>query len=330
MISKKMRILVIGLGSMGRRRIRLIRKYNPSYEIVGLDLNNQKRIKIEEDFSIKTFSNLKSLLNNDKFDCAFVCTSPLSHGEIIKKCLYFNLHVFTEINLVTELYEKNIEFAKKHEKVLFLSSTFLYRNEVEYIKTKVKALTEQINYTYHVGQYLPDWHPWENIEDYFVSDIKTNGCREILAIELPWIVDIFGNIVNFSSIKSKMSSLNLTYNDNYLIILEHENGNRGILEVDIVSRKPVRNLEVFSENLYLTWDGSPTGLKEYDITEKTDKIINLYNNIDQLDNYSNYIVENAYYSEISTFFDLIESKNKTRYDFEKDKVILDLIDKIES
>ena len=120
---------------------------------------------------------------------------------------------------------------------------------------------ERLNYTYHIGQYLPDWHPWENYKDFFVVDKRTNGCREIFAIELPWLTEVFGNVKDIIVRKSKISSLNIDYDDNYMVILEHESGHKGMLAVDIVSRKAVRNLEVFGESLYLSWDGSAEGLK---------------------------------------------------------------------
>ena len=41
-----MNIVVIGLGSMGRRRIRLIKQYKNSYKIIGVDLNKERRNNI--------------------------------------------------------------------------------------------------------------------------------------------------------------------------------------------------------------------------------------------------------------------------------------------
>ena len=37
-----MKVLVVGLGSMGKRRIRLIRKYDPTITIIGVDTNATK------------------------------------------------------------------------------------------------------------------------------------------------------------------------------------------------------------------------------------------------------------------------------------------------
>ena len=38
-----MNIVVIGLGSMGRRRIRLIQKYNKMFNIIGVDVDESRR-----------------------------------------------------------------------------------------------------------------------------------------------------------------------------------------------------------------------------------------------------------------------------------------------
>lgn len=325
-----MKVVVIGLGSMGKRRIRLIRQLDKEIEIVGVDTNEERKKKCQEECKIETFSNLKDAIKRVKPDCAFVCTSPLSHSGLIYKCLGLGLHIFTELNLVDDGYEENILLAEQKKRVLFMSSTFLYREEIKKIKSLTKKAGCVLNYTYHVGQYLPDWHPWENYKEYFVADRSSNGCREIFAIELPWLTDVFGEIVKVDVVKSKMSSLDLDYDDNYLVIIQHKSGHKGSLAVDIVSRKAVRNLEVFGEKLYLHWDGTPTGLTLYDVDTKSEQKVNLYEKIAQLDNYSNFIVENAYSNEIISFFEAVTKGKTSLYSFEKDKEILKIIDRIEA
>ena len=325
-----MNIVVIGLGSMGRRRIRLIKQFNDSYKIIGIDINEERRKTSESEFGIETMEKLEEGLQSHSFDCAIICTSPLSHNKIINLCLKSNLHVFTELNLVTDGYGENIQLAGEKEKVLFLSSTFLYRAEIIKINELVKMQNKRLNYIYHIGQYLPDWHPWENYKDFFVGDKRTNGCREIFAIELPWLIEVFGNVREIVARKNKISSLDVNYDDNYMVFVEHESGHKGMLSVDVVSRKAVRNLEIYGEDLYLSWDGSAEGLKMIDIEKKKEESILLYEKVDQLNEYSKFVVENAYYDEIVSFFDVVSNDAKPIYDFEKDKIILDLIDRIEA
>ena len=329
-----MQAAVIGLGSMGQRRIRLIKQYamqnETAIEIYGIDLSQERRKNCEAEWQIKTFGSLGEACDAAALDCIFISTSPLSHAAIIRDALSHGLHVFTELNLVSDGYDANIALSAKNQCVLFLSSTFLYREEIHKIREEVGKTDKPLRYSYHVGQYLPDWHPWENYQDFFVANRRTNGCRELFAIELPWLTNIFGAIESFEVQKSKMTGLAIDYADNYQVLIKHTSGHQGLLAIDVVSRKAVRNLEIYGEDSYIEWNGQPDGLSIFQ--EKTKKVepVLLYDQIDQLENYSRFIVENAYYHEIEAFFQEIDGKQAALYDFEQDKIILELIDKIEA
>lgn len=298
-------------------------------KIMGVDNAIERCITVEKELNIPTQKDLDSALLEYKPDIAVISTSPISHSSIINKCLKCGCHVFTELNLIDDGYDENIALAQNKNRVLFLSSTFLYRDEITYIRNEVSNRRGYVNYTYHVGQYLPDWHPWEKVENYFVSDIRTNGCRELMAIELPWIVKTFGKVKNVIGKANKKTKLNIKYNDNFVILLEHENGTFGSLAIDVVSRKPVRNLEIYGENIYLSWNGTPNSLKQYDYEAKQDRNIILYENINKDNNYASFIIENAYENELKTFLDEIMNKNNALYTFQDDKEIIELINKIE-
>lgn len=323
-----MRVLVIGLGSMGKRRIRLLKKIDENICIWGVDRQSERLSAVQKEFGIHTCSSLEQALQESQAECAVVSTSPLSHGEVISHCLAAGLHVFTEINLVSEMYHENMKLAKEKGRVLFLSSTFLYRKEIQFLQSEVCGCREKVNYTYHVGQYLPDWHPWEKYENFFVGDSRTNGCRELFAIEFPWLVYVFGKIVSIQVKKSRNSQLHIDYPDNYLVLIEHEDGHKGMFAVDVISRKPVRNLEVYGEHLYLTWNGAPDGLRRYNIRTGTDEDIDLYEEILSSKEYAPFIIENAYENELVNFFGTIEGTETPRYSFEQDEEILRWIDQL--
>lgn len=322
-------ILVIGLGSMGKRRIRLIGEIDDCV-VIGVDGKMERRREAEEKFGIRTYSTLEEALRNNKFNCAFVCTSPLSHADIIYKCLENNLHLFTEINLVRDKYDENIALAKQKGKVLFLSSTFLYRKETQYIIDLVLRTDGKMNYNYHVGQYLPDWHPWENYNNYFIGNSRTNGCREIMAIEMPWLVTAFGKITNVHLLKGKNTLLNINYNDNYLMLIEHESGVKGVFAVDVITRKAVRHFELYGESLYLTWNGTSDSLMQYDIDTKQERYLTFENASEHQDGYADFVSENPYREEIKAFFECVDGMETAKWSFEKDMHVLHTIDEIEA
>lgn len=320
-----MNVVVIGLGSMGRRRIRLMKEMYPEYQIYGVDGREDRRIEASEKHGIKCFDAIENVDRN--IDCAFVCTSPLSHASIIKECLNNKWHIFTELNLVDDGYEDNISLAAEKNCILFLSSTFFYREEINYIRAQIKA-DRKWNYIYHIGQYLPDWHPWENYKEFFIGDPRTNGCREILAIELPWLIRTFGEVESVHTIADKMTDLNITYNDNYMIQMEHSGGNKGTLIVDVVSPCAVRKLEAYAENAYVSWGGNPETINVFNEESKVLEKVVLNEQAEHMEGYSSFIVENAYKNEIREFFDVVLTGKTPVYGFEQDRKILKIIDSL--
>lgn len=322
-----MNIAVIGLGSMGKRRIRIMKEMKLNSIIIGIDNNEERCNFVKDSFNVECFPSLESAEEAVNIDCAFICTSPLSHADLIAACLSHGYHVFTEINLVKDKYEENIELAKSKGVVLFLSSTPLYKSEMQIIGKRLSQNGKSCLYQYHVGQYLPDWHPWDRLSDFFVSSKSTNGCRELFAIELPWLQMVFGRVKKFSVIKKQMLDLGLDFPDTYLLQLEHENGNVGSLIIDVVSRQAVRRLEIMNEDIYIRWDGTPETLYEKNIQTGLMEQIGA-GKYEHEQEYASVINEYAYLKEIEEFFAVINGK-KPIYDFEMDMETLKIIDEIE-
>jgi len=322
-----MKIIIVGLGSMGKRRARLIRSIMPESQLVGVDTSPVRCAEALQLGFTEAFADLEEAIKLTSPDCVCVCTSPLTHAKIINVCLDHRVNVFSELNLVQDGYIELMRKSQENGCVLFLSSTLLYRKDIEHMISVIG--NRQVNYVYHVGQYLPDWHPWESYKDFFVQDKRTNGCREIFAIELPWITRAMGPIKDMHVMHDKMSSLDLEYSDNYIVSTLHENGSKGSIIVDVVSRKAVRKLDIFSEDIYFEWSGTPQSLYGLNLETKTMDKIETYLTVEKNVNYSDNIIENAYVDELIEFFAVVAGETSPRYSFRQDLEILDIIDRIE-
>ncbi len=322
-----MNILVVGLGSMGKRRARLAQSLG--HTLFGVDSDKGRR-KEAQGLSIETFDSLNQALEHkETYDAAFVCTAPLSHMEVTKELLMADLPVFSELNLVDDGYDVLIELAKERQKTLFLSSTMLYRAEIGHIKKRVDSFAKPMRYIYHIGQYLPDWHPWESYKNFFVGNARTGGVREIFGIELPWLCTVFGKAKAEYVCGQSISDLELPYPDSVMVNLKHENGTVGVLCADVVSPKAVRNFELFGDGIHVFWEGNPKSLYEYDINTKEKVSVDTYKSFEQDSRYSDNIVENAYLDEMICFFETLKGNAQPLWDFEKDRKIIHLMDDIE-
>ena len=323
-----MKILIVGLGSMGKRRARLTKGIDSSIRIAGVDTAESRRVEATDLGLIDAaYPSIAEAVAAEAPDAALVCTAPLTHAAIISELLDNSLPVFTELNLVADGYEENMAKAKEKGVLLFLSSTMLYRRETQYIKQQVAAFGKPVHYIYHIGQYLPDWHPWENYKNFFVGNARTGGVREIFGIDLPWLLDAFGDVTHVTVQEDSISDLGLPYPDCVTLLLRHASGAQGVLAADVVSPKAVRNFECFGDGLHLFWEGNPKALYEFKDGDK--RFVNTYASFEHDSRYSDNVVENAYVDELTNFFGVLKGTETPRWSFTKDLAAIQLMDKIE-
>ena len=53
-----MKVVVVGLGSMGRRRIRLMQAMRDAPEIVGVNRSAERRAQVEKELGVAAFATL--------------------------------------------------------------------------------------------------------------------------------------------------------------------------------------------------------------------------------------------------------------------------------
>ena len=322
------KILIVGYGSMGRRRIRLLTGLIGEAQIIVVDLNKE-RLETASSQGYRIYDSLDEAID-ERPDIAFVCTSPGHHADIIIPLISAGIHTFTELNLTSDRYDEMMNIAKEKDVILFMSSTMIYQKQMQIIKKYVDEIKTPLTYTYHVGQYLPDWHPWESYKDFFIGKKETNGVREILAIQLPWIIDVFGDVEHIYSETAHCTNLDIDFPDSIITLIRHKNGCIGTIVTDVVSRKPTTNLEIIGENLHLTWAGHNDDMLLFDIDNKEMEAVKIYDNEEHIEGYSDIIEEQPYRDEIKAFLSVIEGKEEPRYSLEKDLRILSIIDKIET
>ena len=323
-----MKLLIVGLGSMGKRRARLIRGIDGAIRLAGVDSAPARRQEaLDLGLVGAAYHDLPAALDAFAPDAALVCTAPLAHADLITRLLTAGLPVFTELNLVADGYDRNLALAAEKGVPLFLSSTMLYRRETRYIKQQVADFGKPVHYIYHIGQYLPDWHPWENYRNFFVGDARTGGVREILGIDLPWLLDAFGPVEGLTVQVDRISGLGLPYPDCATLLLRHASGAQGVLAADVVSPKAVRNFECFGDGLHLFWEGNPKAL--YRFADGDKQYVDTYGDFTHDPRYSDNIVENAYVDELTNFFGVLQGKETPRWSFEKDRAAVAIMDKVQ-
>lgn len=95
-----MSILVIGLGSMGKRRIRDL-LYLQKDEVTGWDPRDDRRKEAEQRFGIRTFSSLEEAMR-EPIRAMVISTPPDTHMQYAHMAADRNIPFFTEASVTSE------------------------------------------------------------------------------------------------------------------------------------------------------------------------------------------------------------------------------------
>lgn len=326
MKKNKFKFLVVGLGSMGKRRIRNLAN-NGQSEIVGYDILPERMREAETKYGIKTVKSFKDISTVD-FDAILISTPPDMHGDFIRFALKENKHFFVEHPTSDDGY-KNILKNRNQKIVMAPSCTLRFYEPVKIIKKMLDkgVIGKILAYQYHMGQYLPDWHPWEDYRKVYFSKKETSACREMLPFELTWLNWIFkANVSEISGYIQKVSNLDMDADDIVVSSLKYDNGILGSIIIDVISRKPLRTLKVIGENGVLEWERFDSKLKIFNTKLKKTKTIRLQNGHPA----KGYINEEEMYdSEIDAFIKAMEGKRKFPHTFQENLNLLNVLFSLE-
>ncbi len=325
-----MRFLIIGLGSMGKRRIRCLSALGYR-NVVGFDLRNDRRKEAEEKYQIKTYSDFEEAFNSSVPSAMIISVPPDIHHLYIHKAIQKKVNFFVEASVIDEDFSSVIASLKDADFVGCPSCTLCFHAGIKKIKNIVQenTLGKISNFHYHSGQYLPDWHTYEDVSDFYVSNPLTGGAREIVPFELTWITDIFGfpkTIVGQNKKTIEIPGAE-KIDDTYNILMDFQD-HLGLLTVDVVSRFAVRKLIINGSLGQLTWDWNDNALKIY-LVKNNKWTTEKYNVGEAMSGYNKNIGEIMYIEEVRLFIESFEHKKPFPNNFLKDQKVLNLLYKTE-
>ena len=242
-----MKFLVVGLGSMGKRRIRNLRALGHVH-IAGFDPRADRREEVTTSYGVSVFETFGSALSDFNPDALIISTEPSLHMDYAHSAVELGLHCFIEASVVEgERVAELSKTIKRSKLVVVPSCTMHYFPGPTAVREIIHSgkIGRALNINYQTGQYLPDWHPWEHIRDFYVSRRETGGAREIVSFELTWLNEIFGDPEPLACVKSKITEMDADIDDIYHCLLRYPAEVLANLTVEVVSRpRATRELNI--------------------------------------------------------------------------------------
>jgi predicted dehydrogenase len=323
-------IFVIGLGSMGKRRIRNLQSLGYD-NIIGFDLREDRSVEVAKKYLINTVDSFEEGIMNYQFEAFIISVPPDLHYYYINKAVDLEIPSFIEASVVDTEMKEIIK--KSNEKNLFIapSCTLYFHPAIKKIHEilKSKELGIITNIIYHSGQYLPDWHTYENVSDFYVSKKDTGGGREIVPFELTWITLLFGFPSRITGFYKKTIDINGAeeIDDTYNLLMDYDSMIFN-LNVDVVSRFASRRLMINGDKKQLIWNWEDSLIKIYNpIEEIWDSV--QYETLSAESGYNKNITEQMYIDEMNSFMNGVNGKSSYPNNLLHDHNVLKLLYKVE-
>tara|TARA_Y100000310_G_C20610044_1_gene777527 strand:+ start:68 stop:838 length:771 start_codon:yes stop_codon:yes gene_type:complete len=103
------------------------------------------------------------------------------------------------------------------------------------------------------AEYLPNWHPYEPMNDYYPSSVNMGGGLDVIC-DLDWLCHLFGEIESSTAICNKLSDLDIDTNDIAQYIFKFKDGPQVFIHEDTLQQKPIRTAKLISQRQIVMCD----------------------------------------------------------------------------
>lgn len=309
---------LVGRGSIGTRHLKNLKCLSNDYIVAYSEFTDKdKDYEYKSKYGIRTFHNLEEVKKINP--AAFIIANPTAkHMKFAWIAIEMNSHIFMEKplshvldgveELKNELTSKNLVF--------FMANNLRFHPALNEIKRLIENNEFGDIYFARImaGQYLPDWHPWEDYRNSY-SARKDLGGGVVLTLqhEIDSAYWLFGKFKKVKSFVKKISDLKIDVEDIASVITETESGQLVEIHIDYLQRPPKRSIQIQGSNGSIDYCFGDQYLQFYDLKRQE------YRNILNLKNYDN---NQMYMDEMEHFYKCITTGEEPKSSIEDGIYIL--------
>lgn len=268
------KIAIVGLGSIGRRHLRILKKLSPTTDVILVRSGNGGEWP-EEALAKRTFRSVEEAIN-EGVDAAIIASPAPDHLNSALEFIESYIPVLIEkplshnMNNVAELH--NIQ--KDNSVPVLIGYVLRYSKSLQYFHELVMSgkVGKPLFANIECGSYLPDWRPEQDYKETASAKHQLGGGVLLeLSHELDYANWLFGPFVNIKANLRNSGSLGIEVEDIAQMLLTTAAGYTVTINLDFCRRNKSRSCTFFGADGTIFWDGIHNTVTFQPATGKVEK-----------------------------------------------------------
>ena len=238
-----MKVLIVGLGSIGQRHAQIIRKLYPEFQIYALRSTKNKSLYYIHD--LYTWTDVERVIP----DVAFICNPTHLHIKTAISCAKLNMHLFIEKPLDVSTFNLSCLKNIVNNRNLTVYVAYPFRHTFNLQEAQILIGNDHVRKAVLINHTLG--YKWMK-ESYSYSALTGGGALMELSHEIDIARFLFGPVVD---VKGSMGQTNKVIEEGETwghLILTHKNNTVSRIMLDMDSLQEIRNVSVITDK-YNLW-----------------------------------------------------------------------------
>jgi predicted dehydrogenase len=253
------RFLIAGLGSVGRRHLRNLQALGESDIIL---LRSGKATLPEEQLAgLPVERDIAAALQRWNPDAVIVSNPTALHLDVAIPASRAGCHLMIEkpvshsMQRIDELRRAMREGGSR----ALVGFQFRFHPGLREARRLLNAgaIGKPVHVGVHWGEYLPDWHPWEDYHGSYAARADLGGGVILTHCHpfdyLRWLL---GEVAHVSAVAGTLGGFGLDVEDCVEVTLAFASGALGSVHLDYIQRPPSHRLEIVGTRGTIRWDNA--------------------------------------------------------------------------
>lgn len=267
------RALFLGLGGIGQRHLRNLRQIEPDAQLAAVrhlgrafeiraDLSADKGVDIVEKYGIQTFPDIATAVEGFRPTLAVVASPTSAHAAQTIALARAGVPILLEKPVCAtddELDAIILDAARNSGTPIHVGYMLRFNPAVRHLMDVVASgvLGRLYGVRAEAHSFLPAWHPYESVTDFYAGRADLGGgviLTEIHLLDL--LVEMFGRPQSLWTLGGALSPLDLAVEDTATTLMDCRRDGRPLpvtLATSFVQRPAQASIVVRGENGVVTW-----------------------------------------------------------------------------